>query len=164
MTLKEKQLHKRKAKLYLTFAYLTIPFAFTFLAGTIIARNHIEGEWSTLIAALLLCGFLLPLIIGLALGMHAQTHVSALRRYMAAIQDYRQNKFFVQSLNALQANDFDTAIHIYDNLINNNYFKRFLFGLVTGMALYSDDGKRAERAFKKLETLKKTYNPDNIIF
>ena len=70
---------KAKARFLNKLAFSLVGLAFLFLAGTIVVRSRVEGEWSGLTAVLLMCGFLLPLIVGAIIGMSSGMYIGELR-------------------------------------------------------------------------------------
>jgi hypothetical protein len=162
MTLTEKKQHKAKAKIFLIIAYLTIPFAFMFYIGINVMYHYKIVQPSPLTFVLLVCGFILPLIIGTILTILGQKHRNALRLYKDNIITYRQNRFFIQCISALHTQDFDTATDIYNNLIKRNVERTFISGMFMGIELFSNDEKIKLKGLEKLNTIKELYNTINV--
>jgi len=154
---------KAKAKRYTILAFSFVGFGFLFLIGTIIVRNHVEGQWSTLTAVFAMCGFLVPVLTGAVIGIASGTFFGELRSYMASIKEYRVRRAFQKCMDYILAGDLPSAMDIYSDYIPVKHPTRdYLYSILILLMSKSDDPELQKRGTEKIQGMRGYYDPSKV--
>jgi hypothetical protein len=122
MTLTEKRLLKKKAKIYfISLILFTVLSMLTLLLAGF--SNEIFGEplvdyFGFITVALIL---IMPLFFALISMNVSSGCTNTLRRYKSKINECRQYKFFYDGIKAIVDGDIEKALFIHDRLLSNDY-------------------------------------------
>jgi hypothetical protein len=107
---------------------------------------------------------LVLLISGLVFTGMGEMYVFKLRNYKKDIQSYRHRVIFMKCIEYIKANDFESAVDLYNSYKASSDIKIFLYSYIVIARLYSSDPVQRELGEKRLNELKDKWNPDNIKF
>ena len=167
MDFKSKRRYKRRAKQYFVLAYAVVTAWVLFLVGCVVilaqAESLHQGQDEKAGFGVMLL-FILPLIIGMGCGFIGQYFVSARVRYKKQIIEYRQRKFFTQTMNLITSGKLNEAIDVYTDLVTKSDYRRFLYPYFLCEFLHSTDEVQRKKGEERLAVVLKAYNPDDINF
>ena len=166
MDFQTKRHYKKRAKQYFVLAYETIIAWALFLLACVVliivtppVTNHnSKGDfWMMLL-------FISPLFIGLTFAIFGQYFLDKRRNYKAQILEYRQRKFFTQTMNFITSGKLNEAIDVYTDLVTKHEYRRFLYPYFLCEFLHSTDENQRQKGEEKLAVVLKAYNPNDINF
>jgi hypothetical protein len=168
MDFKTKRQCKKYARLYFSLAWgLTIFFAFFMIACITLlvvmpsTRQSTDNGKGDFLVMLL---FVTPLILGMGCGFIGQFFVDRRSKYKANIIEYRQRKFFIQTMNLITSGKLNEAIDVYTELVTKQDFRRFLYPFFLNEFLHSTNEDQRKKGEERLAVVLKAYNPDDIKF
>jgi hypothetical protein len=164
MNFKTKRKNKKYAKIYFILAYSMVIILFMVMTLMIVHVINISKLHSILLVLTLM---LSPIILGMIFGFIGSLYYNERMMYKAKIKEYRQRKFFKQIINLIKVNNFKDATKIYNTLITEKEYKRFLYPYITAAAIYAyaytqDDIERSRHGEEKLQTILDFYDPNKI--
>lgn len=110
-------------------------------------------------------GFALVLLIsGLVFTTMGEMYIFKLKSYKKDIQNYRHRVIFLKCIEHIKANDYQSAVDLYNSYKASSEIKIFLYSYIVISRLYSTDPIQRELGEKRLNELKELWNPDNIKF
>ena len=108
--------------------------------------------------------FLLPLITAVVLGFIGQEYINKRIRYKEQIKEYRQRKFFTDTIVLLRSGNISGAVYILDELLTDRDYRKFIVPFIICENTHSIEDKRKELGNKKLDEILAQFNPDKIVF
>ena len=165
MNFSTKRHYKKMARIYFAIAWaLAVTWMLYIVACfvIIIVTNHPTHDEKVSFLFFLL--FLLPLITAVVLGWIGQEYVNKRVRYLRQIKEYRQRKFFTDAIVFLRCGNISEAIYIFDELLTNRDYRKFILPLIICENIHSIEDKRKEIGNKKLNGILTEFSPDKIIF
>jgi len=168
MDFKTKRLYKKRAKQYFCLAWGLTFFFILFIIACITLlvimpstrQNTDNGKgdfWMMLL-------FVTPLIFAMISATIGQYFVDRRRKYKADIIEYRQRKFFTQTMNLITSDKLNEAIDVYTELVTKQDFRRFLYPFFLNEFLHSTNEDQRKKGEERLAVVLKAYNPNDIKF
>jgi hypothetical protein len=167
MDFKSKRLYKKRAKQYFVLAYgVTIAWVLFLVACLVIllqAKPLHQGHDDKASFGVMLL-FMSPLIIGVACGFIGQYFVDFRSKYKAQIIEYRQRKFFTQTMNFITSGKLNEAIDVYTDLVTKSEYRRFLYPYFLCEFLHSTNEDQRKKGVERLAVVLQAYDPNEIKF
>lgn len=164
MNFKTKRHNKKMSKLFFSLAYgMVIIWAImivTFMIMLISPTKPIHNSNNTDI--LVTISFFLPLILCIVFGFIGQSFLNERTTYKANIKEYRQRKFFRQTILLMREGNLNKAIDTYD-LVTKYEYRKFLYPFFLNEFLHSTNEIQQKKGEAKLAIVLDEYSPDNII-
>lgn len=108
--------------------------------------------------------YISPLMLGLVSGFIGQYFVDKRRKYKADIIEYRQRKFFTETMNLITSGKLNEAIDVYTDLVTKQDFRRFLYPFFLNEFLHSTNEDQKKKGEERLVVVLKAYNPNDVKF
>jgi|ERR1035437_6432552 uncharacterized integral membrane protein len=165
MNFKTKRHNKKMSKVFFTLAYcMVIIWALmivTLIIMMITSTKLIHNSNNT--GLLVTISFFLPLILGILFGFIGQSFLNERITYKANIKEYRQRKFFTQTLLLIREGNLNKAIDTY-GLVTKYEYHKFLYPFFLNEFLHSTDEIQQKKGETKLAIVLDECSPDSINF
>lgn len=165
MNFKTKRHNKKMSKVFFTLAYgMVMIWALmivTLIIMLVTSTKPIHNSNNT--DLLVTISFFLPLILGISFGFFGQSFLNERITYKANIKEYRQRKFFTQTLTLVREGNLNKAIDTYD-LVTKYEFRRFLYPFFLNEFLHSTNEIQQKKGEAKLAIVLDEHSPDSINF
>ncbi|MFA5207450.1 MAG: hypothetical protein WC428_02220 [Candidatus Paceibacterota bacterium] len=166
MDFKSKRLYKKRAKQYFCLAwgltFLFFLFGMACIIALVTSTHLIDNSKGDGFGIMLL--FVSPLIFAMISGIIGQFFVDRRCKYKAQILEYRQRKFFTQTMNLITSGKLNEAIDVYTELVTKQDFRRFLYPFFLNEFLHSTNEDQKKKGEEKLATVLEIYNPNDVKF
>ena len=134
MDFKTKRHCKKRAKQFITWAYIFMSVGFVKLIISLFLQN----------IPIMLTGFAL-LLVSLFFGMVAEDYILRRRKYQKEIYISRQKYYFERIIKALKERDYKKAILINDKLLSHHQLSDYSYAIIiTEMRLSGDESLALE--------------------
>jgi len=166
MDFKTKRQSKKYAKQCFRIAYAFVIFFFLsvaagviiILATPVVTNHESRGDfWMMLL-------FISPLFIGLGFGIFGQYFIDIRRKYKAQILEYRQKRFFTQTMSLITSGNLNEAIDVYNYLVTKSNYRDFLYSYFICELLHSTNEVQRKRGEKILASVLQKTDPNDIKF
>ena len=165
MDFKTKRRYKKTARIYFSLAWtLAVTWMLYIVACFVIILVTNHPTHNEKVSFLFFLLFLLPLIIALVLGYIGQEYLNKRVRYLRQIKQYRQKKFFTAAIILLRKGNISEAIYIFDELLTDRDYRKFILPLIICENTHSIEDKRKKIGNKKLDEILTEFSPDKIKF
>jgi len=166
MNFKTKRKYKKYANIFFILAYLMAIIFFMIMASMVLYAIKVSKSDSPILILTLL---LSPIILSMVFGFIGSAYRNERLFYKAKIKEYRQRKFFKQIINLIKINNFKDAKNIYNTLITEKEYKRFLYPYIVAASIYAyayteSDIERSRYGEEKLQAVLEFYDPNKIEF
>lgn len=156
---------KRRSKTLMWLAYGCVAFFILFLTTTLIIRSHSTGDWTAPIIMIpILAGLILPLFLGMSLGMYSGLCRSELLRYKRDIQTYRARWFAIRAIEHLQDGEVQQAVNEYIkcNWYPDKSLDDYVYGMIIMACHLSKDEKLHKQGLHRINEVKKRFDPAKV--
>ena len=165
MDFKTKRRYKKTARIYFSLAWtLAVTWMLYIVVCFVIILVTNHPTHNEKVSFLFFLLFLLPLIIALVLGYIGQEYLNKRVRYLRQIKQYRQKKFFTAAIILLRKGNISEAIYIFDELLTDRDYRKFILPLIICENTHSIEDKRKKIGNKKLDEILTEFSPDKIKF